>query len=107
MSGTIIPTLRYRDAHRAIEFLRDALGFELVLRVDGRDGIVEHSQLKHRSGMVMVSSVRNSEFERKVDDGRDPAGRGCNYIVIGDPYAHAEHARSQPNGKGRDDQDQR
>ena len=94
MSGTIIPTLRYHDAPGAIEFLTEGLGFEVVLLVEGENGAIEHSQLKHGSGMVMISSVRNSEFERIVDKGRDPTGLGVNYIVIDDPYAHAERARS-------------
>ncbi|MGB7860001.1 MAG: VOC family protein [Acidimicrobiia bacterium] len=94
MSGSIIPTLRYRDAHAAIEFFQRALGFELVMLVEGQDGVVEHSQLKHGSGMVMVSNVRDNEWQKIVDDGRDPTGRGVNYVVVADPYAHAEHARS-------------
>ncbi len=95
MSGTIIPTLRYRNAHAAIELLEKALGFEVLMVIEGEAGIVEHSQLRHGTGMVMLSSVRDNEWQQMVDDGRDPAGRGVNYVVVADPYAHAEHARSQ------------
>lgn len=47
MSGSIIPTLRYRDAHAAIAFPEEALGFEPLLVVEGDGGIVEHAQLTH------------------------------------------------------------
>ncbi len=93
MPGTIIPNLRYRDAHKAIAFLRDALGFEVVMVVEGEGTIVEHAQLTHGSGMVMVSSIRDTEFARAADGERDPAGAGNTYIVVEDPYAHAQHAR--------------
>ncbi len=94
MSGSIIPTLRYRDAKAAIEFLEDALGFEALMVIEGDGGIIEHSQLRHGTGMVMVSSLRNSEWEQLIDDGEDPAGRGATYVVVDDPYKHAEHART-------------
>jgi uncharacterized glyoxalase superfamily protein PhnB len=93
MSGTIIPTIGYRDAHRAIAFLRDALGFEVVMVVEGEGTIVEHAQLTHGTGMIMVSSYRDTEFAQAVDEGREPTGAGSVYIVVADPYAHAEHAR--------------
>jgi uncharacterized glyoxalase superfamily protein PhnB len=94
MSGSIIPTLRYRNAHGAIALLRDALGFDVVMVVEGEGTIVEHAQLTHGSGMVMVSSIRDTEFARAADGGRDPAGAGNTYIVVEDPYAHAQHARA-------------
>lgn len=95
MSGSIIPTLRYRDAKAAIDFLEKALGFHVLMLVEADEGIVEHSQLTHGTGMVMVSSVRDSEWERLIDDGGEPVGGGATYVVIEDPYAHAEQSRAQ------------
>lgn len=94
MSSTVIPTLRYRDAQAAIEYLQNVLGFEALLVVEGDGDIIEHAQLRHGTGMVMLSSIRDSEFERAVDDGRDPAGAAATYIVVEDPYSHADKARS-------------
>ncbi len=93
MSGTIIPTIRYRDARAAIDLLQQAFGFELHMLVEGEGQIIEHAQLTHGSGMVMVSSIQDTEFARLADEGRDPAGRGSTYIVVADPYAHAATAR--------------
>ncbi len=95
MSGSIIPTLRYRDAGAAIDFLANALGFDVLMLVEGDEGIVEHAQLTHGTGMIMLSSVRRSEWEQLIDDGRDPVGRGATYVVVDDPYAHAEQARAK------------
>ena len=94
MSSTIIPTLRYRDAQAAIEFLQNVLGFEATMVVEGDGGVIEHAQLRHGTGMVMVSSIRDNEYQQAVDDGRDPTGSGAVYVVIDDPYAYADHARS-------------
>jgi len=94
MSSTIIPTLRYRDAPAAIEYLQNVLGFEAVLVVDGDGGIIEHAQLRHGTGMVMLSSIQDSEYQQAADDGRDPTGTGAMYVVVDDPYAHADKARS-------------
>ena len=94
MSSTIIPTLRYRDAPAAIEYLQNVLGFEAVLVVDGDGGIIEHAQLRHGTGMVMLSSIQDNEYQQAADDGRDPTGTGAMYVVVDDPYAHADKARS-------------
>jgi len=94
MSGTIIPTLRYRDAQGAIEYLQNVLGFEAVMVVEGDGGVIEHAQLTHGTGMVMLSSVGDSEFEKAIEDGGDPTGRGAIYIVIDDVDGHADKARS-------------
>lgn len=94
MSSSVIPTLRYRDAPAAIEYLQNVLGFEALLVVDGKGDTIEHAQLRHGTGMVMLSSIVDNEYQRAVDDGSDPIGRSAIYIVVDDPYAHAAKARS-------------
>ena len=94
MSSTIIPTLRYRDAQAAIEFLQNVLGFEATLVVEGDGDTIEHAQLRHGTGMVMVSSIQDNEYQKAADEGRDPTGTGAVYIVIDDPNAHADKART-------------
>lgn len=94
MSSTVIPTLRYRDAQAAIEYLQNVLGFEVAMVVDGEGGNVDHAQLRHGTGMVMLSSIQDNEYQQAVADGRDPTGTGAVYVIVDDPYAHAEKARS-------------
>ena len=67
MSFTIISILRYRDASAAIEYLQNVLGFEATLVVDGEGGLVEHAQLRHGNGMIMVSSIKDNEYQKAVD----------------------------------------
>ncbi len=62
MKPTIIPTLRYRDAPSAIDWLCDAFGFEKHLVVDGDDGEIRHAQLTFGNGMIMLGSARDDEF---------------------------------------------
>ena len=53
----IIPSMRYRNAPAAIEWLCKAFGFEKHLVVPGEDGTIAHAQLTLGNGMIMVSSV--------------------------------------------------
>ncbi len=94
MSATVIPTLRYRDAKAAIEYLQNVLGFEATMVVEGAGDIVEHAQLRHGTGMVMLSSFGDGAYDRATADGRDPIGAGAVYVVIDDVHGHAEKARS-------------
>lgn len=57
MGSTVMPSLRYGDAKRAVRWLQDAFGFEAGLVVEGDDGRIVHAQLRHGDGMVMVSSA--------------------------------------------------
>jgi len=58
--STVIPALRYRDAHRAIEFLVAAFGFEKQAVYDGPNNTVMHAQLTFGNGMVMLGSASNA-----------------------------------------------
>ena len=92
MSSTVIPTMRYRDAHRAIGFLVDAFGFEAAMVVEGENGLVDHAQLVHGTGMVMLGSARDDEFGNIM--GGDQPFRASVYVVVDDVDSHAAHARA-------------
>ena len=59
MSSAIIPTLRYRDAATAIEWLCEVIGFSKHLIVQQDDGHIAHAQLTLGRGMIMLGSVNN------------------------------------------------
>jgi uncharacterized glyoxalase superfamily protein PhnB len=91
MSSTVIPALRYADAPAAIEFLTDAFGFTVQMVVEGGEGVIEHAQLVHGGGMIMLGSDRDNEFGRLVtSDGRSSVSI---YVVVDDVAAHAERAK--------------
>ncbi|MGI9336818.1 MAG: VOC family protein, partial [Gammaproteobacteria bacterium] len=63
-TATIIPTLRYRDAPAAIDWLCEAFGFEKHLVVPGANGTIAHAQLVFGNGMIMLGSASHDEFGR-------------------------------------------
>jgi len=51
-------SLYYQDANRMIDWLCQAFGFELRLKVEGDAGRVEHSELSYGEAVVMVGDER-------------------------------------------------
>lgn len=87
--STFYPSLRYRDARAAIEWLERAFGFERNMVVDGEGEQVAHAQLKFGDGMIMLGS------ERDGDPWGDHAGQSWVYVVVeGDIDAHCERSRT-------------
>ena len=84
--ATIVPALRYRDAPAAIEWLCDNLGFEKHLVVPDEAGGIAHAQLSYGNGMIMLSSVRETEFGRmmKQPDEVDGAETQSPYLIVND-----------------------
>ena len=80
---TIIPAIRYDDAPAAIDFLERAFGFEVNARHDGEDGRVDHAQLTHGSGMVMLGSSSGNQFD---------TAHTSIYVIVTDPDALHERA---------------
>jgi len=58
--ATIVPSLRYRDALTAIDWLVKAFGFEKqAVFVAPDNKTVQHAQLTFGNGMIMLGSVDN------------------------------------------------
>jgi uncharacterized glyoxalase superfamily protein PhnB len=83
----VIPSLRYRDAMAAIDWLERAFGFERVMVVEGDDGTVAHAELLHDDGMIMLGTEREDMFGPHV-------GRGWAYVIVDDADAHYERAKA-------------
>jgi uncharacterized glyoxalase superfamily protein PhnB len=60
--ATIFPTMRYRNAPAAVEWLCRAFGFEKHLVVSGPSDTIAHAELLWGNGMIMLSSQLNTEF---------------------------------------------
>jgi uncharacterized glyoxalase superfamily protein PhnB len=58
--STVIPSLRYRDAHAAIDWLCRVFGFTRNAVYDGPNGTVAHAQLTRGAGMLMLGSAANT-----------------------------------------------
>jgi uncharacterized glyoxalase superfamily protein PhnB len=63
-----------------------------VVRAD--DGSIEHAQLVHGSGMVMIGSHRQDAYGSQIGSTAE-ADRptGGIYVIVDDVYGHAETAR--------------
>jgi len=91
----IYPTLRYRDAAAMIRWLQDAFAFTVHADYRDDDGSVVHAQLAYGSGMVMLSQVRDSDYDRLLSTPGDGAlPTGCVYIAVDDVDAHHDRARA-------------
>lgn len=82
----VIPTLRYRDGHAAIDWLCKAFGFEVQLVVPDKSGAVAHAQLTCGNGMIMLGSATNNEFHKLVKSPLESGGIGSQsaYLFVSD-----------------------
>lgn len=53
---SITSALFYQNPKAAIDFLRDAFGFELEMLIEDENGNLAHSQMSHGNGMIMVGT---------------------------------------------------
>lgn len=86
--STIVPTLRYRDAPAAIDWLCNVLGFERSLVVPNEDGTIAHAQLRFGNGMIMLGSVMKDETEWGRNIKQPDEVGGCEtqspYLIVAD-----------------------
>ena len=68
MPSTVIPGLRYRDAHAAIEWLVRVLGFSAHAVFEGPDNTVAHAQLTHATPGVLPQGRAADTHVRRVID---------------------------------------
>lgn len=99
MSSTVVPTLRYRDAHRMIGWLCEVFGFARhAVYEDGQGGIA-HAQLTLGSGMIMLGSARDDEFGRLQSTPTALGGTTQSpYLVVSNAdevYRRAKAARAE------------
>ncbi|MDD7966210.1 VOC family protein [Actinomycetospora lemnae] len=81
---SIHPTLRYRDPDAAIALLRDAFGFTVAAEHRGEAGTVEHAELTHGGGAVLLGPRREGDAFA--------TGRAVVYVVVDDVDGHHDRA---------------
>jgi uncharacterized glyoxalase superfamily protein PhnB len=84
---SVIPSLRYNDARRAVEWLQEAFGFEPQMVVDGEGDTIAHAELTYGDGMVMLGTQRDDSYGSHV-------GQGWLYVVVEDADAHYARAKA-------------
>ncbi len=95
--STIMPTLRYKNAPAAIDWLCQVFGFARHAVYANPDGSIGHAELSLGGGMIMLGSEKNDEYGRGF---KTPTEVGVEtrsaYIVVQD--ADAVYARAQAAG---------
>lgn len=90
----ISSSLVYEDPAKAIDWLCDAFGFEVRLKVEGDDGTIHHSELVFGDGLIMVGGAKEQRFPQRKPP---PAVAGANtqnlMVYVDDVEAHCKHAR--------------
>ena len=93
----IIPSMRYRDAPAAIDWLCRVLGFSEHMVVPGEDGAVAHAQLTLGDGMIMLGSERDDEHGQLMAvPGSDRPNTQSAYVVV--DGVEAVHDRAKAAG---------
>jgi len=96
--ATIISSIRYREAARMIDWLCGTLGFEKHSVFEGKDGRIEHSELSYGNGMIMVSSISDTEFAKHMKQPDEIGGAETQslYLIVSD--ADAVYAKATAAG---------
>lgn len=94
-TATVIPTMRYQDAHAAIAWLCDVFGFHQHLVVEDGDGGIAHAQLTFGNGMVMLGSARDDAFGKVQGPLETPSAivNQSAYVVVDGIDEHYDRVR--------------
>ena len=89
---SIYPTLTYRDARGAVEWLTRAFGLEAAVVHEGPDGAIAHAELGFGGSRIMLGTAKPDGWGALAP----PPGTGAVYVVVDDVDAH--HARARDAG---------
>ena len=90
MTETITPYLLYEDGAAAMDFIRDAFGFEEVLRHRSPEGRVWHGELRLGDGNVFVGEPGGDYMSPKRRGGTTVGI----HVYVDDVDAHYERAKA-------------
>src|SRR4029077_11164536 len=96
MPASIIPSLRYRNAPAAIEWLCRVFGVQKNLVVPDESGGIAHAQLSCGDGMMMLGAVRDEEWRRFIKPPDEIGGAATQsiYLVVSDAEIDYERAKN-------------
>lgn len=94
----ISTAIYYQDAARAIDWLCEAFGFEVRIKIVGEGGAIEHSELTYGEGLIMVAAER-SPGKPGAEHWRSPRSLGGDntqsmMVYVDDVEGHCARARA-------------
>jgi uncharacterized glyoxalase superfamily protein PhnB len=98
LRSTIMPTLRYKNAQAAIDWLCNVLGFARHAVYPGPDNTIGHAELTLGGGMIMLGSHKDDEYGRGFKTPQELNGieTRSTYVIV--PDADEVYARAQATG---------
>src|SRR4051812_3097130 len=89
----------YENPAKAIDWLCQAFGFEVRLKIEGDDGNIHHSELTFGEGLVMVGGVAAISAHPEATWRRSPREIGGGntqsmMVYVDDVEAHCTRARA-------------
>jgi uncharacterized glyoxalase superfamily protein PhnB len=90
---TIFPSLRYRDARAAVDWLENAFGFERVAVYGDDNGVVHHAEVRFGDGRIRLGAARGPEAG-EYSAVAPPPGNAALYAIVDDPDAHHDRAKA-------------
>jgi uncharacterized glyoxalase superfamily protein PhnB len=96
VGASVIPTVRYRDVPKAVDWLCRAFGMRVHRTVTDADGAPRYAELTVGAGMLMVAPIEDTPFGRMMVQPDEIGGvetQVC-YLCVGDARAHAARARA-------------
>ncbi len=97
----IIPSLSYRDAKAAINWLCKAFDFKEDAVYQTEDGKIAHAQLTYKGNMIMLGSIDSgSAFSKLVKHPTEIGGfvTQSAYIIIDDDEIDKHYDKAKSNG---------
>jgi uncharacterized glyoxalase superfamily protein PhnB len=90
----------YQDAAAAIEWLCDAFGFQVRLKVEGENGRIEHCELEYGDGLIMIAQEAADspkKFKQTFRSPRSLGGANTQTLMffVDDADGHCTHARAR------------
>lgn len=96
--STVISCLMYRDARGAIDWLCRVIGFERHQVYEGPDKTIAHAELKLGGGMIMIGTVKDSEYGRLIRQPDEIGGVETQSVFVIVPDADAVQQRAVAAG---------
>ena len=96
--STIMPTLRYRNAPDAIDWLCRVFGFERHAVYPGPNNTVGHAELILGGGMIMLGSHKDDAYGQGFKSPEDVGGYETRSTYIIAPDIDAVYARAKEAG---------